>query len=110
MGCSSVSYNQKDIYAQGYRDAVKSQMNEIVAGLQGGEFPYYYWHKPIVQYVQVPAQVHNGVMIPAHEELVLIKPGEWKQQMAYPITTQGGTNENQRDSAHDITVLPGDWQ
>ncbi len=37
----------------------------------------YVWKPPLVSEVDMPARVVNGVMIPAHRELVIVKPGYW---------------------------------
>ena len=37
----------------------------------------YVWKPPMINEVDMPARVVNGVMIPAHRELVIVKPGNW---------------------------------
>jgi hypothetical protein len=37
----------------------------------------YVWKPPMISEVDMPARVVNGVMIPAHRELVIVKPGQW---------------------------------
>ncbi len=37
----------------------------------------YVWKPPLISDVDMPARVVNGVMIPAHRELVIVKPGYW---------------------------------
>jgi hypothetical protein len=37
----------------------------------------YVWKPPMISDVDMPARVVNGVMIPAHRELVIVKPGHW---------------------------------
>ncbi len=37
----------------------------------------YVWKPPLISVVDMPARVVNGVMIPAHRELVIVKPGYW---------------------------------
>jgi hypothetical protein len=37
----------------------------------------YVWKPPMISEVDIPARVVNGVMIPAHRELVIVKPGYW---------------------------------
>jgi hypothetical protein len=37
----------------------------------------YVWKPPMITEVDMPARVVNGVMIPAHRELVIVKPGQW---------------------------------
>jgi hypothetical protein len=37
----------------------------------------YVWKPPMISEVDMPARVVNGVMIPAHKELVIVKPGYW---------------------------------
>ncbi|MBI3601276.1 MAG: hypothetical protein HY209_00035 [Candidatus Omnitrophica bacterium] len=87
-GCSTVEGQNKNVYEQGYRQGVKEQVQQVVAQFQGGNFPYYHWSAPIVQEVRIPAHLANGVMIPEHNELVIIQPGQWTISPAYPIQTQ----------------------
>jgi hypothetical protein len=37
----------------------------------------YVWKPPLISEVEMPARVVNDVMIPAHRELVIVKPGYW---------------------------------
>jgi hypothetical protein len=37
----------------------------------------YVWKPPMISEVDMPARVVNGVMIPAHRELVIVRPGQW---------------------------------
>ena len=37
----------------------------------------YVWKPPMISEVDIPARVVNGVMVPAHRELVIVKPGQW---------------------------------
>ena len=37
----------------------------------------YVWKPPLISDVDMPARVVNGVMIPAHRELVIVRPGYW---------------------------------
>ena len=37
----------------------------------------YVWQPPMISEVDMPARVVNGVMIPAHRELVIVRPGYW---------------------------------
>src|SRR5262249_34296483 len=37
----------------------------------------YVWRPPLISEVDMPARVVNGVMIPAHRELVVVRPGQW---------------------------------
>jgi hypothetical protein len=37
----------------------------------------YVWQPPMISEVDMPARVVNGVMIPAHRALVIVKPGYW---------------------------------
>lgn len=111
IGCSTLSSPNKNIYEQGYRQGVQEQVKQIAAQFQGGEFPYYHWTAPIVQEVKIPAHIVNGVMIPEHNELVIIKPGEWAISPSYPIQAQERNNYDNQISYMDmdvsnITALP----
>ena len=37
----------------------------------------YVWQPPMISDVEMPARIVNGMMIPAHRELVIVKPGYW---------------------------------
>jgi hypothetical protein len=37
----------------------------------------YVWQPPMISEVDMPARVINGMMIPAHRELVIVRPGQW---------------------------------
>jgi hypothetical protein len=37
----------------------------------------YVWKPPMISEVDMPARVVNGVTIPAHRELVIVRPGHW---------------------------------
>ncbi len=37
----------------------------------------YVWKPPMISEVDMPARMVNGVMIPAHRELVIVRPGYW---------------------------------
>ena len=65
----------KQIYDEGFRAG-----REIIAA----EFRTrselnqpYVWQPPMISEVDMPARVVNGVMIPAHRELVIVRPGYW---------------------------------
>ncbi len=112
-GCATISPDQKKLYEQGYRAGLKEEIAKIAAQFQGGQFPYYHWGAPIVQDVAVPAHIEHGAFVPAHNELVLIKPGEWVKSPAYPITTttQENTDHEYKTNTDitgstDITFVP----
>ncbi len=111
-GCShSSDPSQKNLYERGYRQGVKENIRDVAAQFQGGKFPYYHWTSPIVQEVRIPAHLTNGVMIPEHNELVIIEPGQWSIQRAYPIQTQENKKDENKISYMDmdvsnITALP----
>ncbi len=110
-GCLTAPNTNKNIYEQGYRQGVQEQIRKVASEFQGGDFPYYHWTAPIVQEVRVPAHLTNGVMIPEHNELVIIKPGQWAISSGYPIQTQEGHNYDKQIFYMDmdvsnITALP----
>jgi len=37
----------------------------------------YVWKPPLISEVDMPARVVNGFRIPAHRELVIVRPGYW---------------------------------
>ena len=44
----------------------------------------YVWKPPMISEVDMPALVVNGVMIPAHRELVIVRPGYWVRTESIP--------------------------
>jgi hypothetical protein len=46
----------------------------------------YVWQPPMISEVDMPARVVNGVMIPAHRELVIVRPGYWVRTEIYSGT------------------------
>jgi hypothetical protein len=111
-GCASIAGGTaKDIYKQGYQQGVREQVKQVASEFQGGNFPYYHWVAPIVQEVRVPAHVSHSAMIPEHNELVIIQPGQWTMNQAYPIESQQRKNDdnqitNKPNNNSDITALP----
>lgn len=47
----------------------------------------YVWQPPMISDVDMPARVVNGMMIPAHRELVIVRPGYWvrTESMFHPV-------------------------
>ena len=37
----------------------------------------YVWQPPMISDIYMPARIVNGMMIPAHKELVIVRPGYW---------------------------------
>ena len=54
----------KEIIAAAFR--TRSELNQP-----------YVWKPPMISQIDMPARVVNGVMISAHRELVIVKPGDW---------------------------------
>lgn len=44
----------------------------------------YVWQPPLVSEVDMPARVVNGVMIPAHREVVIVRRGYWVRTEKIP--------------------------
>ncbi len=40
--------------------------------------PHYVYEPPVIEYVEVPAQVRDGAFYPAHREPVVVRPGYWR--------------------------------
>ena len=47
----------------------------------------YVWQPPMISEVDMPARIVNGMMIPAHRELVIVRPGYWvrTESMFHPV-------------------------
>ncbi|MCL5674247.1 MAG: hypothetical protein M1501_00660 [Candidatus Omnitrophica bacterium] len=76
---------EKKAYKEGYKAGVKEQLKKFRENFVDNQVPYYYWQSPIVQKVKIPAQLVNGFFIPSHYEYVIIQPGKWQKEYAYPI-------------------------
>ena len=118
VGCKTTNNHatlrKPNPYEQGFRDGAKHNIEGIVEQLNGNDFPFAgTWSEPIVQDVVIPAHIKDGVFYPESKQTVLIVPGEWKKQQAFPIKSkqkENGQNENTLQNisvnAADITVLP----
>lgn len=107
-GCAASDIQKKKIYSAEYRKEVSQRMAAVVSEFKNTQT--YHWKKPITQEVMVPAHIANGVFIPAHKEIVIIKPGEWTLSPASPIVSKEEAYEEgvRLDiSSADITHLPG---
>lgn len=61
----------RDAYEQGVRDAIRDFKAKSSA-------PHYVYEPPVIEYVEVPAQVRDGAFYPAHREPVVVRPGYWR--------------------------------
>ena len=117
-GCSTLGQKDKT-FEEGYRVGVKENMSDFTKNFHGNDFPYFYWESPIVQNVQIPASIENGMFIPEHNEPVVIKPAEWRSDFVYPINCPNNKNRSNKKeeedsyaltninfNVRDITVLP----
>lgn len=66
------------------------------------------WIKPVIQKVRIPAHITGGVFYPEHEELVIIKSGEWEMGKTVGIkkATQNQEHILLDEKGIDITALP----
>ncbi len=71
---------EAEAYRQGVRDTLqKLQSNgglPVVASARRPESLYYIG--PVMQEIWVPAQVVGGMVIPAHRQWVVVRPGTWQ--------------------------------
>ena len=117
-GCSTFGKKDK-AFETGYRLGAKENMQDFAGNFYGNDFPYFYWSSPIVQNVQIPAHIENGMFIPEHNEPVMIEPAEWRKKLTYPISCKKHKEESNKKeggepyafnylnfSVRDITVLP----
>jgi len=114
-GCAAVPKNEPSLYEQGFRAGVKENLHTYTQNFQGGDFPYFNWAGPVIQDVDMPARIVNGVFIPAHKEPVIIKPGEWKRDYGYPIQSRREEHEKMVIEYHDanvadLTVMPQQYR
>jgi len=117
-GCSTFGKKDK-AFETGYRLGAKENMQDFAGNFYGNDFPYFYWSSPIVQNVQIPAHIENGMFIPEHNEPVMIEPAEWRKKLTFPISCAKHKEESNKKergepyafnylnfSVRDITVLP----
>jgi hypothetical protein len=75
---------EAEAYRQGVRDTVeKLQRNgglPVVVSPRRPETLYYVG--PVMQEIWVPAQVVGGMVIPAHRQWVVVRPGTWQTPRA----------------------------
>jgi len=117
-GCCSLgpAAKKRNDYEQGYRQGVHENIHDFAQSFYGNEFPYFYWQSPIVQNVNIPAHIENGLFIPEHNEPVMIEPGEWRKRFGYPIMSpQNKPDKTEGEDyalkyfdfdSRDITVFP----
>lgn len=78
------------LYRQGIRDALAQvRRGGGFALASPAEPPRVTWVGPLMEEVWVPAQIVGGVMIPAHRQWVVVRPGYW-QVGGQPLTTNAG--------------------
>ena len=81
MTCSYLRTRQvscddlKKAYAEGFRAGKEIIAAEFRTRTELNQ-PYV-WKPPMISEVDMPARVVNGMMIPAHRELVVMRPGYW---------------------------------
>lgn len=100
-GCASGQDCLKNQYAQTYTHAVQKEVQEATEVFQDGKLPYFHWSAPMVQEVNVPAHIYNGVFIPEHQEIVLIKPGQWVKE-----SYEQKQEQFHHNTVADITSIP----
>lgn len=76
----------QDSYAQGVRDTV-----EEFRGRMHGRAAFVY-EPPMIEYVEMPAQVVNGAMIPTHKEAVIVAAGRWVEANNIAIPKEQAKN------------------
>ena len=115
-GCSTL--NKKDM-EEGYREGVQENIRSFAQNFYANDFPYFNWVSPLVQNVEIPAHIENGLFIPDHSEPVLIEPGAWRNKFSYPISSAKNTQQVKEEGSYavkyvdfnpyDITVLPASY-
>lgn len=58
-----------------YQDGVRDTMEEFKGQMHGRS--NFVWEPPLVEMVDMPTQVINGALVPAHKAPVIISPGRW---------------------------------
>jgi hypothetical protein len=72
--------SEAESYRQGIRDTLEQfRKNGGVPVVSSPTQPEnIYYVGPVMQEVWVPAQVVNGMVVPAHRQWVLVRPGQWQ--------------------------------
>jgi len=69
-------------YQQGVRDTLRDLKGRMRAE------QHFTYEPPIVEHVEVPAQVTNGAFYPAHKTPVIVSPGQWKERNGIALPTK----------------------
>ncbi len=77
-----------DVRAEAFQAGVRATLESYATQYLDNDFPYYYWHAPLVQQTWIPPQISGGVLIPGHLEYVTITPGAYARAFAAPLTSQ----------------------
>ena len=92
-GQSGLASGEAESYRQGIRDTLeKLQKNGSLPEVASPKQPEnLYYVGPVMQEVWIPAQVVGGMVILAHRQWVLVRPGTWQVPGApgQPAGTQG---------------------
>jgi hypothetical protein len=117
-GCSTFNWKEKT-FEEGFRLGVRENVEDFAQEFYDNDFLYFYWISPVVQNVQIPAHIENGVFVPEHIEPVVIEPAKWRKEFSYPINCHKGEDQPDKKeggepyafnylnfSVRDITVLP----
>ena len=73
-GQSGLATTEADSYRQGIRDTL-AKLQVVASPRQPENLNYV---GPVLQEVWVPAQVVGGMVIPAHRQWVVVRPGTWQ--------------------------------
>lgn len=58
-----------------YDQGVQNTLEEFRGRMQARQG--FVYQPPIMEWVDMPAQVTNGALLPAHKQLVIVSPGRW---------------------------------
>lgn len=89
-----------DFFKKAYEQGVRDTLNEYKARMRARS--EYVWEPPLVQNVMMPARVIGGTFYPAHEEMVIIKPGRWVVDNGLPapdVKPQSSTSLKQETTS-----------
>lgn len=80
---SDLRATQRNRLDDAYRKGVTDTLEEFEGRMRARQgFTY---EPPIIEYVDMPAQVMNGALYPRHKAPVIISPGRWIESNGVPV-------------------------
>lgn len=68
-----------------YDQGVNDTLEEFRGRMHGRSS--FVFEPPVIEWVDMPAQVINGALVPAHRAQVMVTPGRWVEHNGVPVPT-----------------------